>query len=70
MEKWVLLTIVLGVILAFIISNVIYPDWISPREQCELDCEEYNATFIEYERGYNSNQECWCKRGNEPLRIK
>jgi len=38
--------------------------------ECKLSCEEYDANYVSYtyptlQRG----EECWCKRGNEPLRV-
>lgn len=41
-----------------------------PEQQCKDKCKEYNAAFVQYEEGsFRKNDECWCKRGKEPLRI-
>jgi len=41
------------------------------RESCSALCVEYDATFIEYEAGFFSASECWCKsKLNEPMRVK
>ena len=41
------------------------------RESCSALCVEYDAIFIEYEAGFFSASECWCKsKLNEPIRVK
>ncbi len=37
--------------------------------KCKQDCNSYGLTFVDYEMGYYSNEECWCRKGNEPVRI-
>ena len=38
-------------------------------QKCKIDCIDYDSVFVKYiEPGFSST-ECWCRRGNEPLRI-
>ena len=40
------------------------------RNSCKNLCIDYNATFVEYESGFFSPSECWCKtKQNKPLRV-
>lgn len=37
---------------------------------CKRDCPTYNATFVKIvDIPHTQDYECWCRRGNEPLRI-
>ena len=61
-------------IIAIIVGAVLLVSFIDNRsnereKECSLDCIEYNATFIDYESPGYRNEECWCKRNKEPLRI-
>ncbi len=38
-------------------------------QECFEQCQEYNASFVDYESPGYRNEECWCKRDGEPLRI-
>ena len=39
-------------------------------DKCKTSCVSYDAEFVDYEPGgFTNSEECWCKRGNEPLRI-
>jgi len=39
-------------------------------EKCKSDCNlNYNSTFVDYESSGYKNEECWCRKNQEPMRI-
>ena len=44
--------------------------YFSGEEECRKDCKSYGAEFVEYESPGYRNEECWCRKNNEPLRVR
>ncbi|MEK6881101.1 MAG: hypothetical protein AABY22_15890 [Nanoarchaeota archaeon] len=68
-EVFLFVGIMIAVIIAIIVIGYIVVHAQNRRDECKQDCTEYNAVFVDYESGGHSNEECWCKKSTEPLRI-
>jgi len=64
---WIGIALYILLMLAFVLhlSNVNEKG----TKRCRMECKDYDAVFVDYDRGKFSAEECWCKKEREPLRI-
>jgi hypothetical protein len=58
------------IIVLVLLAIIMQPEF-TGEELCEIDCEELGNKFWEYKYpSLGGHEECWCRRGNETIRIR